>query len=136
MSNPRTMRLVTDDEVRELAERATETSDEPLFMLCNEVMQVRQRARGPDVLNVTTMVGTKKQAPVVVLNLRNVEVQMSPETAREHATVMLNAASAAETDAFLVGYLTKQLGATDGAAMEALRHFREYREAREREAAQ
>ncbi len=129
-----TQRFVPDEEVRALAERAKQDDDEPIWMLLNEIMHVRARASGDKVLNVTTMVGTRGMRPIVVLNIGSTEVQMSSENAREHALVMLNAANAAETDAFLATYLSTTLKVDQAGVSGALRHFREYRAAREAEA--
>lgn len=71
----------------------------------------------------------KKNEPFVQL-IHNGQVlcQMSPNEARDHAISILESAEAAETDAFLIQFVTKKIGigATESVAMMAA--FREFRQ--------
>lgn len=61
--------------------------------------------------------------------LRGTEIvcQMSPEQARDHARTVIEAAEAAEQDAFLLAFSQKELGLEFPAAGRILIAFREYR---------
>ena len=56
--------------------------------------------------------------------------QQSVEQAREHAMAVLEAAEAAEQDAFLVSWVKDNIGAGEAGAVGMLNEFREWRRAR------
>lgn len=56
--------------------------------------------------------------------------QLSPEQARDHAKNVLEATEASEQDAFLLDFFTKQVGADPPHAMQIIKEFRKWREAR------
>jgi len=70
----------------------------------------------------------QKGEPFVQL-LRGTEIvgQMSVAEARDHARAMTEAAEAAETDAFVFQWVTKQVGAGPQQAAGLLADFRRYR---------
>lgn len=66
--------------------------------------------------------------PFIQLILNDkVIAQQSIEQAREHAKAMLEACEAAEQDAFLVFFFTKQVGLSEKDAARVLVDFREWR---------
>lgn len=71
---------------------------------------------------------TRKPFVQVLIEAADWSTQMAPSTARELAFNLLQAADAAESDGFLVGFLTKVVGADDRAIAGVLNEFREYRE--------
>jgi hypothetical protein len=56
--------------------------------------------------------------------------QMSPEDARDHALAMIEAAEAAEQDAFLIWFVKTQLKGDEKMAVSLLGEFRQWREKR------
>ena len=55
--------------------------------------------------------------------------KLTPKEARDFALTILEAADAAESDAFIVNFMTEQVKADAVAAVKILREFREFREA-------
>lgn len=58
--------------------------------------------------------------------------QMSPQQARDHALAMIEAAEAAEQDAFMVWFVKNQIGGDDHMAGRVLVDFRHWRETQTR----
>ncbi len=72
-----------------------------------------------------------KGEPFVQLVLNGKVVgQMTPTEARDHARAIMEASEAAETDAFLWEFVTRELGGTQEAAAGMMVAFRRFREAR------
>jgi hypothetical protein len=71
-----------------------------------------------------------KGEPFVQLTLKdNVIGQLTPAQAREFAGALLQAAEAAETDSFILGFFRDTINAPLEAAFAAMRDFRSKREA-------
>jgi hypothetical protein len=79
-----------------------------------------------EVESSVTLVGK----PFLVLSWGSERGQLSPEEARHHAAVVIEAAEAAEQDAFLVMVMREKLAMTDPEIATMLREFRAFREAR------
>lgn len=89
---------------------------------------------GTKILEVRSIVSGVDQEPYIQLWLMDAEgkkgeplVQMTPEEARHHATLVLGAIEAANTDAFLVSFLKEKLNFTLAEATSVLPYFREWR---------
>ncbi len=105
-----TARRIPDADVEEIGKLALAAGHDDLFQICNEVVQVRRRAQSGDgVLHVSTMVNPEGLA-LVSLRIGDVEAQLSPAQAREHAGVVFEAAADAESEAALFAFI---LGQTD-----------------------
>ncbi len=74
-------------------------------------------------------VNLQKEPFVQLLRGDKLICQMTPEQARDHAQAMIQAAEAAETDAFLFHWMTKVLEMPAQAGAKLLAEFRKYREA-------
>ena len=72
----------------------------------------------------------KDGEPFVQIGMEGqVMCQMSPEDARAHALAMLEAAEAAEQDAFLMDFHTNKIGSPRDIALMVVIEFRRWREA-------
>ncbi len=82
------------------------------------------------VFNVTSNFGHNTQKPfvMIVVGKHDFMVQISPAGARELAINLLQAAEAAEGDAFLISFLRRKVGANDEAVAGILEEFRNWRE--------
>lgn len=79
---------------------------------------------------VSSGFGHNTQAPYVQVLIKRADwiTQMSPADARQVAHNLLEAADAAESDGFLVGFLQKTVGVKDmRTIVTVLMEFREYR---------
>ncbi len=83
-------------------------------------------------IDVASLVSGRNREPYVTLRWGKQKAQLTPAEARRHAHIILEAADAAISDAFLVSWLTERLGA-DGPEVvgQALSDFRGYRVAQE-----
>lgn len=79
---------------------------------------------------VRSIYGMKARQPLVELHHQDMVIQLDVAAAREVAGNLLQAAEAAEQDAFLFQWSQAQVGCTDEAAVSLLRQFRMWREAR------
>lgn len=81
------------------------------------------------VFHVTSNFGHRTQKPFVMVTVgeQDFMAQMSPDEARALAMNLLQCADASETDAFLVTFLRKRVGANDQAVVGILQDFREWR---------
>ena len=71
---------------------------------------------------------TRAGEPFIQLILGDkVVAQQSPEMAREHALAMLEAAEAAEQDAFIVWFAKNRMGVDENVAAHILVDFRDWR---------
>jgi hypothetical protein len=61
-------------------------------------------------INVESMVSARNKQPYVVLEINKERAQMTIPKAREIAYWLLRATSTAEADAFLVGFMDKEIG--------------------------
>jgi len=80
-----------------------------------------------DILWHQSGVNPKGEPFVQLLRGDQIVGQMSPEEAREHAHAMLEAAEAAEQDAFLMHFAREIVGASQEDAAGLLMRFREFR---------
>ena len=85
---------------------------------------------GERILEVESSV-TREGKPFLIVSWGEQRGQVSPEEARHQAQVFLEAAEAAEQDAFLVSFMRETLGMTDIQIANLLRTFREFREERQ-----
>lgn len=81
------------------------------------------------VFHVTSNFGHRTQKPFVMVTVgeQDFMAQMSPDEARALAMNLLQCADASETDAFLVTFLRKRVGANDQAVVGIPQDFREWR---------
>lgn len=83
----------------------------------------------PDTLWHQSGVNQKGEPFVQLVKDGKVIGQMTPEEARDHANAVLQAAEAAETDAFLFQWAQTTLGLDIHGAMAIMMDFRKWREA-------
>lgn len=85
----------------------------------------------PIVFQCTTGFGHRTQKPFVAITVgaKDFHTQMSPEGAIDLAHNLLACAEAAQTDAFLIGFFRKAVGADEAAVVGLLQEFRQWREA-------
>lgn len=76
--------------------------------------------------------GYNTQQPFVEVIIRphEVQTQMSPAKAREIAGMLLQAAEAAEGDAFMMNFAKERIGLDESKAAQILLDFRKWRERR------
>jgi len=81
--------------------------------------------------HVTSNFGYRTQKPFVSITVQSKEfhVQMSPAAARALAMNLLQAAEAAETDAFLVGFFKSRIDMNERNIATILLDFRDWRDA-------
>jgi hypothetical protein len=82
-------------------------------------------------LRVESLVSGRDHEPYVHLRFGDEHMQLPVEDARQHAHQVLNAADAAESDAFLVRFLSKDLEIDEPTMAEVLTRFRAFRKRRE-----
>ena len=84
----------------------------------------------PVVFHVTSNFGHRTQKPFVMVTVgaKDFTTQMSPAEARDLALNLLMCADASESDAFLITFLRKRVGADDKAIAGVLQDFRQWRE--------
>jgi len=82
------------------------------------------------VFSVSTGFGHRTQQPYVqvLIEAADFMTQMAPADARALAINLLQAAEAAEGDAFLISFLRRKVGANDEAVAGILQEFRNWRE--------
>lgn len=82
------------------------------------------------VFSVSTGFGHRTQQPYVqvLIEAADFMTQMAPADARALAINLLQAAEAAEGDAFLISFLRQKVGAKDEAVAGILQDFRDWRE--------
>lgn len=79
-------------------------------------------------INVISLVSQRTHEPLVEINVPDPRVLLPVSAVREIARTLLEAAEAAQTDAFLFAYLTKDDEFTAGQAVAVIADFRSYRE--------
>lgn len=84
-------------------------------------------------IDIESMVSRSNREPFVVLRWGSEEGQLTPTEARAHARKVLEAAEAADQDAFLVHYLESQVQVGWAATLATLAEFRAWRAARDPE---
>lgn len=84
-------------------------------------------------IEIESMVASRNKEPFVVLTWGANAGQLTPTEARHHARRVLEAAEAADQDAFLVHFLTDQVGLDDSHAFVTLSEFRSWRAKRDEE---
>lgn len=84
---------------------------------------------GPTTLTLWAMsgFGRKTRRPFVSIRWKDVVEQVSPDDARRFAHSILEAAEAAEQDAFMVWWVQNVIKGDDAAAGQFLEQFREWR---------
>lgn len=80
-------------------------------------------------ITIHSIYGLKSRLPIVSLAIQDTVTQMSPKKAREVALMLLECAEAAEVDAFIYEFTTKNLGAEETAGLSMINEFRKWREA-------
>ena len=82
-----------------------------------------------DTIQVGSVVSSRDFRPFVQLKWGSEGCQMTPDEARAHAYIILDAANAAETDAIMVGFLREKVGLKETVDIGViLKDFRELRE--------
>lgn len=81
--------------------------------------------KGDNIL-VESMYGINTKQPLVKLTIGELLLQISPDHARDLAISLIDAAEAAEHDAWLFEF-TKEQGATDGQAAGMVVNYRKFR---------
>ena len=84
-----------------------------------------------DNIWIETLVSHKTGEPIVVLRWYDHSGQLTPAEARLHALHILEAADAAESDAFLLDFCRKKIGMELEQSAKMLIAFREYRDEQE-----
>jgi hypothetical protein len=84
------------------------------------------------IIRIETMYGAKERIPSVILQWGVEKGQLSPAEARIHAMKVLEAADAAEGDAFIFEFTRSRLGG-DVPAATVLNEFRKWRDKRNTE---
>lgn len=87
----------------------------------------------PGTIWIEPILSHRTKGGMVNLRWGNLSAQLEVGQAREHAHSILQAAEAAETDAFLYEYFTQTLGATTEMFGAMLRDFRALRERKQSE---
>jgi hypothetical protein len=80
-------------------------------------------------IQIETIYGAISRKPFVTFKWGNMAGQLTPNEARAHALAILEAADAAESDAFIVKFLDDHLDAPPEASLVAMSEFRQFREA-------
>lgn len=80
------------------------------------------------VLDISTQFGAATREGVVLLRWGAMAGRLSPDEARAHAARILEAATAADSDAILVRFLTDRLGQSIDTAAAILQDLRQLRE--------
>lgn len=86
--------------------------------------------QGEGPIDVSSLVASRSGEPVVALRWGPQAGQLSPEEARAHALMILEAAAAADADAFLVSFLQHVVGVDETTAGQLLVEFRQWRQRR------
>lgn len=81
----------------------------------------------PDMIMVSSMVATRTGEPLVILRWFTSVAQFPPAQARDLALNLLDAAEAANTDAFLMGFVSQTLGGRPEDGAQILAGFRKFR---------
>lgn len=76
------------------------------------------------------MVSARTGEPMVMLTWGEQAGQVTPEEARQHAMIVLEAAASAEMDSFLFSFLVHRVQTDPGRAGELLMEFRAWRQRR------
>lgn len=77
---------------------------------------------------VNSLFGANTHLPIVELQIDEKSLQMVAAKAREIAHMLMEAAEASTTDAFLHHWVTSVLGQTEAMAAQIICDFRQYRE--------
>lgn len=80
-----------------------------------------------DMINVSSVYGNATRKPYVQVSWGESLAQLSPDTARQLGRDLLDAASAAETDAFLVEFTRRRIGVDERRTAILLEEFRKWR---------
>ncbi|MFN8468578.1 MAG: hypothetical protein U0X20_23670 [Caldilineaceae bacterium] len=83
-----------------------------------------------DQIWVSSIYGWNTRQPAVSLMIDGKDTQLSPAKAREVAQMLLQAAEAAISDAFLFAYVSKDVGVDDEQAAQLVIHYRKWRDRR------
>lgn len=100
-----------------------------LFLqVCIAVAQLPPREAKPGELIVESIVSGRDHLPYISIKFGGELIQMPLEDARQHAHQVLCAAEAAESDAFLLDFLGKELKIHEHTLGNILTIFRKYRQ--------
>jgi hypothetical protein len=86
-----------------------------------------------EALWASSMFGHKSRKGLVQIFIRGQEVVMTPLEARTFALTVFEAADAAESDEFLMGFLAAKVGVPPDGQAEILNEFRQFRAAKLKE---
>jgi hypothetical protein len=89
-----------------------------------------------EMIEIESIVAARNGRPYVVLKWKENRAQLSPYEARQHAYAILGAADAAESDGFVVSWLTAKMDIKPEHAVAVLQDFRKYREEQEKKGKQ
>jgi hypothetical protein len=127
---------LADDIVRQLAPNSTQARSIVRSLIHNAISKAHHAAmhsREPMTIQTRSIVSGRDYRPIVVVEWGEQEAQLSPGEARDFAERVRLVADAAESDAFIFEFVTKELHVnSEGAAAVVLHNFREFREARAR----
>lgn len=84
-------------------------------------------------IEIESMVGRSAREPYVILTWGEERGRLTPTEARHHARRILEAAEAADQDAFMVHFLVDKVGLEFGGALTTLYEFRQWRSKRDAE---
>ncbi len=97
-------------------------------------MAITDKRTTPDRIDVSSIVSGRTLEPFVTITWGEYRAQLTPEEARQHALIILECAEAAETDAFVFNWLTRDVVGTEAEKGEEFERiigaFRAFREAR------
>jgi len=99
-------------------------------------MAITDKKQDDGMINVSSIVSATTGEAVIQFTWGEKRAQLTVDEARQHALGVLECAEAGETDAFIVEFFHKELGMEMQKAVEVLRMFRSYREARSPETKQ
>lgn len=117
------VRQLTNDEVETIARDARRRNDEPVLQLANEVMGIRSRVKGGEIM-AESIVSAKDGRGRVRLSWHDNEAFLDVEIATGLGQSIIEAACAARIDALFAAVLTKDMGLDGDAAGDILRAVR------------
>jgi hypothetical protein len=85
------------------------------------------------VILIQSLVSHRNQKPRVDIQVGEIHTQMDAEAAMDVARNLIEAATAAYSDAFIFNFLTERIGTDEGRASMVIQDFRDYREKLQRE---
>jgi hypothetical protein len=92
------------------------------------MMEASEQAVTHNEIGVSSIYGMKSGKGLVCITWERQKAQLTPDEARAHGRKILEASEAAETDGFLIAFLTEKTGLPLEAAARILVEFRRHRE--------